>query len=140
LWKILWFWNICLSLLYMGRYSPGMWKCSLVLVSCCQYSFASHWFCSYKSHDVGVLVWDFIPNICTAWRKACTPLCKLSSEFGTITWLSANNMVFNFVSFDILIPVVYFSFQWYIFIMLVIKGSSVWHLDLYLFSVGYCLF
>jgi hypothetical protein len=27
------------------------------------------------------------------------------------TWSSANNMVFNFVSFDIFIPVLYFSFH-----------------------------
>jgi hypothetical protein len=50
----------------------------------------------------------FIPIICTIWCKACNSLCKLSSEFAMTTWLRANNMVFNFVSFDIYIPVVYF--------------------------------
>jgi hypothetical protein len=32
-------------------------------------------------------------------------------EFAMKTWSSANNTVFNFVSFDIFIPVVYFSLQ-----------------------------
>jgi hypothetical protein len=43
------------------------------------------------------------------------------------TWSSANNMVFNFVSFDICIPVVYFSSHClmisFIYIMLVINNE-----------------
>jgi hypothetical protein len=38
-------------------------------------------------------------------------ILSVNYEFAMTTWSSANKTVFNFVSFDIFIPVVYFSFN-----------------------------
>jgi hypothetical protein len=90
----LWFWNVCLSLFDTKFYSPGMWKCSLVLIPYCQLQF---YFLLIPLKAVILLFWCEIFILNTVWCNACNPVCKLSSEFAMTTWSCANNKIFNCV-------------------------------------------